>query len=344
MSRRGGGFCFIAPCRVVVRAQADSVETTATPGLLFGPDKVSAEPTGLHSDASSVFGNREAGASRASLDQSSRHRKSLAERAPEDSPSSSSLNLPASPAMSRSTTTTSARASDTPIRASLRSDSALTVNSAFSQRSFETSLQGLLKASNSLRVSGPRATRADIVLALQEMYSAVKAKPIYQLSGGSGSLLNLPEGGHSSASLVPNSSPYATWSPNLQRRTSHRSSRSTISGVATSNAYKRASVRGLGALLGASSLELVRSASPTPSTTTSTSDVSFSFPFRRRYSGGLTSDSCSGTLGLGFRCRCHPAARNGWFHRLREQPRPYYHQGTAGGGRSVRSESGRGHR
>ncbi|TKA56825.1 hypothetical protein B0A53_01226 [Rhodotorula sp. CCFEE 5036] len=222
---------FVRNTLEAVRAQADSVETTATPGLLFGPDKVSAEPTGLHSDASSVFGNREAGASRASLDQSSRHRKSLAERAPEDSPSSSSLNLPASPAMSRSTTTTSARASDTPIRASLRSDSALT-----------------------------------------EMYSAVKAKPIYQLSGGSGSLLNLPEGGHSSASLVPNSSPYATWSPNLQRRTSHRSSRSTISGVATSNAYKRASVRGLGALLGASSLELVRSASPTPSTTTSTSD------------------------------------------------------------------------
>ena len=108
------------------------------------------------------------------------------------------------------------------------------------------------------------------------MYAAVKAKPIYQLSGGSGSLLNLPEGGHSSASLVPNSSPYATWSPNLQRRTSHRSSHSTISGVvATSNAHKRASVRGLGALLGASSLELVRSASPTPSTATSTSDVSF---------------------------------------------------------------------
>jgi hypothetical protein len=72
------------------------------------------------------------------------HSQRVARLEPEDSPSSSSLNLPASPAMSRSTTTTSARASDTPIRASLRSDSALTVNSAFSQRSFETSLQGLL--------------------------------------------------------------------------------------------------------------------------------------------------------------------------------------------------------
>lgn len=151
---------FVRNTLEAVRAQADSVETTATPGLLFGPEKTSAEPTGLHSDASSIFGNREAGASRASLDQSSRYRRSFAERAPEDSPSSSSLNLPASPAMSRSTTTTSARASDTPIRASLRSDSALTVNSAFSQRSFETSLQGLLKASKLPSFSLPATSGA----------------------------------------------------------------------------------------------------------------------------------------------------------------------------------------
>ncbi|GAA5983217.1 hypothetical protein JCM10908_000200 [Rhodotorula pacifica] len=243
---------FVRNTLEAVRAQTEAGETATPPGLLFGPDKVSAGPLTASPDlsSSSVFGDREAGSSRVSLDQSARTRRSMVDRFPEDSPSSSSLNLPSSPAMSRSATTISARALDSPARTSLRSESAVTLGSTLSHRRLEPSLQGVLK----------------------DMYAAVKAHPIYQLSGESGSALNLPEAGRSSISLVPTSSPYATWSPNLQRRTSHRSSHSTISGVATSNAHKRASVRGLGALLGASSLELVRSASPTPSSTTSLSD------------------------------------------------------------------------
>lgn len=112
------------------------------------------------------------------------------------------------------------------------------------------------------------------------MYAAVKARPIYQTSTGSASNLHLPEAGRSSLSLGPPSSPYATWSPHLQRRNSLRSSTSTVSGAGRTHSHKRSSVRGLGALLGASSLELVRSTSPTPSTATSLSDVSPALPLR----------------------------------------------------------------
>ncbi|GAA5872222.1 hypothetical protein JCM3774_002300 [Rhodotorula dairenensis] len=242
---------FIRNTLEAVRAQADTAEAATTPGLLFGADKVSAEPPALAADASpGLASDGKVATSRVSLDQTSRHRKAVVDRPAEDSPSSSSLNLPVSPSMSRSATTASARAFESPARASLRSESALTLNSTISHRSIEASLPGVLK----------------------DMYNAIKAHPIYQLAGDSGSGLNLPEGGHAALSLVPSSSPYATWSPNLQRRTSHRSSRSTISGVAPSNAHKRASIRGLGALLGANSLELVRSTSPTPSTATSMSE------------------------------------------------------------------------
>ncbi|GAA5833819.1 hypothetical protein JCM9279_001632 [Rhodotorula babjevae] len=128
--------------------------------------------------------------------------------------------------------------------------------------------------------------------ALKDMYNAIKSQPVYQISSdsGSSSALHLPHdpspssaAHRSSFSLSPGggSSPYATWGGGgISRAASRRSATSVASGTTPptsvssgSGAYKRASIRGMGAFLGASSsLDLVRSTSPTPSTATSLSD------------------------------------------------------------------------
>ncbi|BGP32385.1 hypothetical protein JCM10296v2_004166 [Rhodotorula toruloides] len=163
-----------------------------------------------------------------------------------DSPAPASIPLPASPASSRPATANSLdRATKTAISIPRRSESTTTVNSTQSNKTPDANLQAVLK----------------------DMYNAIRAQPIYQTSVDSASHLNLPEhGGRPSLSLTPSNSPYATWSSGVNRSASRRSSQSTISGV-SSMAYKRSSIRGIGSFLGASSLELVRSSSPTSSAT-----------------------------------------------------------------------------
>lgn len=154
---------FVRNTLEAVRAQAEAAEAGTIPSLLFGADKVSAEPAAdTPADASPGVGDREDLSSRTSLDQTSRYRKALVDRVPEDSPSSSSLNLPVSPAMSRSATAASARAVDSPARASLRSESAVTLSSTVSHRSLEASLPGVLKAS--LISRGPRLLDAPLTI------------------------------------------------------------------------------------------------------------------------------------------------------------------------------------
>ncbi|KPV74837.1 uncharacterized protein RHOBADRAFT_53773 [Rhodotorula graminis WP1] len=136
----------------------------------------------------------------------------------------------------------------------------------------------------------PKLDEVNLQVALKDMYNAIKSQPVYQISSGSGSssALHLPHEpsatNRSSFSLSPGgggggSSPYATWGGNVSRAASRRSATSVASGttpptsVSSGSAYKRASIRGMGAFLGASSsLDLVRSTSPTPSTATSLSD------------------------------------------------------------------------
>ncbi|GEM09884.1 SEC7-like domain containing protein [Rhodotorula toruloides] len=168
-----------------------------------------------------------------------------------DPPAPVSIPLPASPASSGPATANSLdRPTRTVINAPHRSESTVTVSSSQSNKTLDVSLQAVLK----------------------DMYNAVRAQPIYQASLDSASQLNLPElGGRPSISLSPLNSPYATWSSGVNRSMSRRSSQSTISGV-SSMAYKRSSVRGIGSFLGASSLELVRSSSPTSSATSLTDE------------------------------------------------------------------------
>ncbi|GAA6059042.1 hypothetical protein JCM10212_001267 [Sporobolomyces blumeae] len=179
-----------------------------------------------------------------------------------DSPASSSINLGGgggSPSQSRvALAQGGAGGFDSPGRAlglSQRSESALTVGSTHSNKSLEANLQAVLK----------------------DMYNAIRSQPIYQSSTGSN--LNLPDStGRPSLSLTPGNSPYATWSGNVSRTASRRSAASTSTAPSTYN--KRSSVRGIGAFLGAnSSLDLVRSSSPTPSTSTSLSDEQWSTAF-----------------------------------------------------------------
>lgn len=115
------------------------------------------------------------------------------------------------------------------------------------------------------------------------MYNAIRSQPIYQSS--SSSTLNLPSSAdpsRPSLALSPTNSPYSTWSTGINRTASRRSGTSSAasSQVYGGSSSKRSSVRGFGALLGAnSSLDLVRSTSPTPSTSTSLSDEQWSTAF-----------------------------------------------------------------
>ncbi|GAA5837679.1 hypothetical protein JCM3766R1_000554 [Sporobolomyces carnicolor] len=152
---------------------------------------------------------------------------------------------------------------------------------------------GLSQRSESVRTVGSvgssKSLEANLQLVLKDLYNAIRSQPIYQSS--SSSTLNLPsssnESSRPSLSLSPTSSPYSTWSTGINRTASRRSGTSSaassqIYGAASSS--KRNSVRGFGALLGAtgmgnSSLDLVRSSSPTPSTSTSLSDEHWSTAF-----------------------------------------------------------------
>ncbi|SCV71895.1 BQ2448_4589 [Microbotryum intermedium] len=112
---------------------------------------------------------------------------------------------------------------------------------------------------------------------LKEMYAAIKAQPIFQpLSSTSPSAEALL----SSVSLAPTNaqhlnSPYTAWAGGVTRTASRRSANSTLS--SSSVAFKRQSIRGFGAFLGASTSSAdVRSSSPTPSAATSMSDDRYS--------------------------------------------------------------------
>ncbi|GAA5887194.1 hypothetical protein JCM5296_004558 [Sporobolomyces johnsonii] len=222
-------------------------ESSVNPSLLFGAN---APEDG--NDSTSIFGpmGAEASASRKSLDRP----KTSGSKAPsvysstsvKDSPASSTPNLTGSPVLTRT-----AAGTDSPARGGPhRSESLATVSSAHSSKSLEANLQATLK----------------------DMYNAIRSQPIYQSSS---STLNLPEGRPS----LSGNSPYATWAGGVNRSSSRRSAASNGSGGGSA-AYKRASVRGMGGFLGASSsLELARSSSPTPSTTTSLSDDQWTTAF-----------------------------------------------------------------
>lgn len=111
------------------------------------------------------------------------------------------------------------------------------------------------------------------------MYSAIKILPIFQPDRSSSSDLR------ASVSLSPGNSPYGSWNA-VNRSGSRRSAASTMSG--SSSAFKRSSVRGFGSFLGTSSVEIMRSSSPTPSTTTSFSEVSLCLAFSFVCLHGLT--------------------------------------------------------
>lgn len=118
-----------------------------------------------------------------------------------------------------------------------------------------------------LRVSAvSRPSDVELEATLKEMYNAIKLQPVFQPNSGGNSE------SRSSISLTPAGSPYNTWN-GVNRSASRRSATSTAS---TSSAFKRSSIRGFGTFLGASSMELPRSSSPTPSTATSLSDDNLS--------------------------------------------------------------------
>ncbi|GAA6028264.1 hypothetical protein JCM8097_006946 [Rhodosporidiobolus ruineniae] len=266
---------FIRNTLEAIRAQTDLedevIQTPLSPTRLFSsPNPSVAEGT---AEDSSVFGSHEAAASHKSVD---RPRTAASVRSGsgvlgKDSPSSSTLNLPVSPPTSRPAT-----ASGSPVKPPaaipIRSESSATVNSTLSSKSLEANLQAALK----------------------DMYNAIKSQPIYQSSGSSASALHLPGGetpaGRPSFSLAPGNSPYATWgagSNPVSRAASRRSgvgpgtSTVSVGSGSAGSSYKRSSIRGMGAFLGAgsSSLELTRSTSPTPSTNTSLSDEHWSTAF-----------------------------------------------------------------
>ncbi|GAA5975532.1 hypothetical protein JCM11641_004297 [Rhodosporidiobolus odoratus] len=242
----------------------DSSENVASPAiggpaLLFSPRPSAASSEGTDS---AVFGSPEASLSRKSIERprTAASVRTNSYKTSRESPSSSTTHLPASPVVSRT-----ASGIDSPARlpsaaTPIRSESLVTVNSTASAKSLEASLQATLK----------------------DMYNAIKSQPIYQTSGsGSGSNLHLPEG-RPSLSLMPGNSPYATWSGGVNRSASRRSgaNSSAASAGSVSSSYKRSSIRGVGAFLGASSsLDLARPSSPSPSTSTSLSDEHWSTAF-----------------------------------------------------------------
>ncbi|GAA6047368.1 hypothetical protein JCM3770_001269 [Rhodotorula araucariae] len=162
-----------------------------------------------------------------------------------------------------------------------RSPASSSPNLAISRVTTRTGSEGQSSSpARPLSVVTARVNEAGLQAALKDMYNAIKSQPIYQISSESrsSSALHLPQEpvSRSSFSLAPGNSPYATWNGNVSRATSRRSATSVASGApsaSSSMAYKRSSIRGMGALLGASSsLDLIRSQSPTPSTATSLSD------------------------------------------------------------------------
>ncbi|GAA5916121.1 hypothetical protein JCM6882_003942 [Rhodosporidiobolus microsporus] len=274
---------FIRNTIEAIKAQAgdsEVIQTPLAPALLFSSPNPSVAADDA-TDSNAVFGSPEASSSRKSLERprtatsiKSTSARSATGSGAKDSPASSTLHLPASPVLSRSGTSAATDSPTKPPASSsgaattpMRSESLLTVNSTISNKSLEANLQATLK----------------------DMYNAIKSQPIYQSAGGSSSAsasaLNLPggeySGGRPSLSLTPGNSPYATWSGGVNRSASKRSgATSTLSVGSGSSSYKRSSVRGMGALLGASSsLELARSSSPTPSTNTSLSDEHWSTAF-----------------------------------------------------------------
>ncbi|KAM0753008.1 hypothetical protein T439DRAFT_378754 [Meredithblackwellia eburnea MCA 4105] len=215
----------------------DDVPTST--GLLFGANNTTSDDL----DSSSVFGgNEEASASRKSLDKTLS--KAMSRRSSsvnswkniKDSTSSTPVNQ-GSPIRARGT----ASLDGSPVR-DLR-------GGTFRSASFDTELETTLK----------------------DMYTAIKAQPIFQPQSSSTHLTS--ENSRSSVSLTPGGSPYGSWG-GVNRSGSRRSAASTMS--SSSVAYKRSSVRGFGSFLGTSSVELLRSSSPTPSTATSISDDNYS--------------------------------------------------------------------
>lgn len=241
---------FVRNTLSAIASQSDDPALSTQPALLFKPDYKS-------SDCSeNVFGspgNGEATKSSQSLDGlgGSRHASVVSLRATEDAATTPVPTV-------KTPSSTSIRGESPERYRTVRSESILTMNS---NRSADTGLENLLK----------------------DMYTAIKAQPIFQPQGSSTPTLPSSHS-RSSLSLSPGSSPYATWSGAVHRSASRRSATSTMS-AGSSSAYKRSSVRGFGSLLGASSsVELPRSSSPTPSTATSIDDVRQSLVVRSVHS------------------------------------------------------------
>jgi PH/SEC7 domain-containing protein len=249
---------FVRNTLAAVHAQSSIDE--ATPGLLFGANSPTESPSG----STSVFGGEEGLRSNKSLDRVREGAVSArrAGKSPMD-PTSSLANFNS---VSPRRPKTAGSVQDSPVRIlAQRSASMATIGNG---KNWDVELESVLKVCLLLLRSRPRT---DCLLGWQEMYNAIKAQPVFQPSSPS------PTGRDSrmSMTLSPGSSPYGTWSGGaINRSASRKSTASTMS--SSSAAFKRASVRGFGSFLGASSAEFARSTSPTPSTSTSFSDVSTS--------------------------------------------------------------------
>lgn len=99
-----------------------------------------------------------------------------------------------------------------------------------------------------------RGEQQSLELALRDIYDAIKHQPVLQPE--TARILSAPGS--------PSMSPYASMSRNGSRR--------SVTPSSLGSSQKRNSIRGFGALLAASSSDVVRSSSPTPSTATSLPD------------------------------------------------------------------------
>ena len=231
-------------------AAQDELANMPNPSLLFGPGT----PQHDDSPAPSVFGGDSTATTPATAQGTPA--PSTPQRRPMDrrmtNASMTSVKDAVSAAMASAASLGSLTDGATPSRPGNRSRSGSTINNQ--QRRWEQDLESALK----------------------EVYQSIKRDAILQPASSQESpetrpSLNLPGAGAGAGA----GSPYNTWGGmgrNGSRRSMTPSSTASLS-AGTANS-KRASVRGFGSFLGAtsSSMELTRSSSPTPSTATSFSD------------------------------------------------------------------------
>lgn len=193
---------FVRNTLEAIKAQGELDETALPPALLFGAARTEGYPKMLADETASVFGSPQASTSRVTIDSVNVAQAISANRPATDSPSGSTAYLPASPAMSRSGTTQSARGSDSPAPLPPRSESVMSLNSTFSHRSLEATLQSVLKVCASTLKSG-RAVKLTITHLTGYLHGRQSAPHLPDFDwlcldagpAGSGTVVNLAEPG-----------------------------------------------------------------------------------------------------------------------------------------------------